>query len=74
MFRCGVENVGNRLFDAQVNHVVAVVGQDNVHEVFPDIVDVSFDCGQDDFAFGGGVVGSLHELFKVGYGCFHRFS
>ena len=74
VFRCGVENVGNGLFDAQVNHVVAVIGQDDVHEVFPDIVDVSFDRGQDDLSLGRGVVGSLHELFQVGYGCFHRFS
>ena len=74
VFRCGVENVGNGLLDAQVNHVVAVIGQDNVHEVFPDIVDVAFDRGQDDLSLGRGVVGGLHELFQVGYGGFHRFS
>ena len=30
-----------RHLDAQVHHAIAVVGQDNLHQVFPDVVDIS---------------------------------
>src|SRR3712207_8819720 len=41
-----LEDGVDRLLDADVDHVVAVVGQDDVHEVLADVVDVALDRRQ----------------------------
>ena len=46
----GLQDRGDRLLDAEVDDVVAVVGQDDVDEVLADVVDVAADGGQHDRA------------------------
>ncbi len=60
----GVQDRGDGLLDAQVDHVEAVVGQDDVDEVLADVVDVAADRGQHDGALALGV-GLLHVRFEV---------
>ena len=52
----GVDDRGDRLLDADVDHVVAVVGQDDVDQVLADVVHVALDRGQHDRALAA-VVG-----------------
>ena len=49
-----VEDRRDRLLDAEVDHGVAVVGQDDVDEVLADVVDVALDRGQHDRALAAG--------------------
>ncbi len=68
----GFEDVGDGLFDTEVEDGIAVVGEDDIDEVFSDVVDVAFDGGEDDAAFGG-ALGFLHEGLEVTDGGFHGF-
>ena len=47
----GRQNVAERLLDADVDHVVAVVGQDDVDQVLADVVDVALDRREHHGAF-----------------------
>ena len=40
----------DRLLNAEIENLIAIVRQDDVDEVFADVVDVPFDRGQDDLA------------------------
>ena len=66
----GVQDRGDRLLDAEVDDVVAVVGQDDVDEVLADVVDVAADGGQHDGALAL-VVGLLHVRLQVGHRGLH---
>ena len=55
----------DRLLDAEVVDLVAVVREDDVHEVLADVVDVALHRGEDDLALLG-PLHLLHELFEVG--------
>jgi hypothetical protein len=57
------QHVGRHL-DSQVDHLVAVVGQDDLHQVLADIVHVALHRGQDHLA-ARRRVGLLHELLEV---------
>src|SRR5271165_1356196 len=59
-----------RYLYAEVYHFVAVVAQDNFHQVLADVVDVAFNGGQNDFSSGTGV-GLLHEFFQMVDGGLH---
>ena len=54
----------DRLLDAQVDHGVAVVGQDDVHEVLADVVHVALDRGEHDRALAL-PLGLLHVRLEV---------
>ena len=54
----------DRLLDADVVDLVAVVREDDVHEVLADVVDVALHGGEDDLALLL-AFGLLHELFEV---------
>ena len=71
MFLASVNQVLGRHLDAQVDDLVAVVGQDDVHQVLADVVDVALDGGQDYLTLAGGV-GALHVRLQVSHGEFHR--
>ena len=60
----GFQDRGDRLLDAEVDDVVAVVGQDDVDEVLADVVDVAADGGEHDGALAL-VVGLLHVRFEI---------
>ena len=64
------DDVVDGLLDAEVEDGVAVVGEDDVDEVFADVVDVALDGGEDDLALGL-ALDLLHELFEVGDGGLH---
>ncbi|CAM5624457.1 hypothetical protein SAURM35S_07320 [Streptomyces aurantiogriseus] len=65
-----LQDRGDRLLDAEVDDVVAVVGQDDVDEVLADVVDVAADGGQHDRALALRVR-LLHVRFEVGDGGLH---
>ena len=67
----GVEDRGDRLLDADVDDVVAVVGQDDVDEVLADVVDVALDRGEHDGALAV-LVGLLHVRLEVRDGGLHH--
>ena len=77
-FRC-FQHGGQWLLDAQVHHVVTVVGQNDVHQVLADIVHVTLDGGHDDFALAlclrrsGSFCFLFHERFQIGHRSFHGF-
>ena len=58
--------------DAEVVHLVAVVGEDDVDEVLADVVDVALHRGQHDAALGGLAVDLVHHRLEVGDGGLHR--
>ncbi len=71
LFLRGFEDVGDRLLDAEVEDGVAVVGEDDVDEVFADVMDVSFDGREDDSAFAR-AFDFFHEGFEMCDGGLHR--
>ena len=71
MFVAGGNQVLGRHLDAQVDYLVAVVGQDNIHQVFADVVNVALNGSQDNLALARRV-GALHVGFQVGHGELHR--
>jgi len=70
--RCG-DDGGDGLFDADVDDVVAVVAEDDIDQVFTDVVNVAFDGGNNHGALVAGIIGCLHVVFEVGDGVFHGF-
>ncbi len=66
------DEIFGRNFDAEIHHRVAVVREDNLDEIFSDVVNVAFHGGQHDFAAGRGI-GFFHELLEVSDGGLHRF-
>ena len=62
--------------DPEVDHLVAVAGQDDANDVFADVVDIAFDRGHEDFALGAGIrVGralALHVRGEPGDGALHH--
>ena len=67
----GLQDRGDRLLDAEVDDLVAVVGQDDVDEVLADVVDVALDRGQHDGALAL-VVDLLHVRLEVGHRGLHH--
>jgi hypothetical protein len=60
------------LLDAEVDHLVAVVGQDDVYQVLADVMDVTFHGGQHQPAFACIVLGSLHVRLEMRDRCLHH--
>ena len=54
-----------RDLDAEVDHLEAVVREDDLHQVLADVVDVALDGRQHHLAAGAGGLG-IHELLEVG--------
>ena len=67
----GLDQLLRRHLDAEVDHLVAVVAEDDLDQVLADVVDVALHRGEDDLAARGGV-GLLHELLEVADGGLHR--
>ena len=65
-----VDDVGDGLLDAEVVDGVAVVAEDDVHEVLSDVVNVPPDSGQYDGTLVRPVL-LFHELLEVRYGHLH---
>ena len=62
--------------DPEVDHLVAVAGQNDADDVFADVVDIAFDRGHEDLALGAGIrVGralALHVRGEPGDGALHH--
>ena len=69
----GFDNAIDGLLDAQVNNAIAVVGQNNIHQVFANVVNIPFDSRDDENAFCLPGVFIFHEGFQEGDSSFHRF-
>jgi len=67
-----VDDILDGLLDADVVDGEAVVGEDDVDEVFADVVNVSLDGGEDELA-AGLAIDFFHVFFEVGDGGLHDF-
>ena len=67
----GVDDGVARLLDAEIDDLVAVVGEDDVDEVLADVVDVALDRGEHDRALllRAGLL--LHLRLEIGDGGLH---
>src|SRR5664280_1230679 len=68
-------NLGDGLFDAYVDDLVPVVGQDDVHQVLADVVDVPAHRRQHDTCLGftrGAVSIALDKRLEIGDGGLHN--
>ena len=60
-----------RLLDAEINHAKTVVGENDVHQIFSDVVDISLYRGQHDSALlRAGFF--FHLGLEIGHGCLHH--
>jgi hypothetical protein len=66
----GFNDGADRLLDADVEDLVAVVGQDDVNQVLADVVHVALDGGEHDLALLL-ALHSLHEGFELRHGHLH---
>ena len=71
MFLAGVNQILRRHLDAQVDDLIAVVGQDDVHQIFADVVDIPLDRRQEDLALAGRRR-PFHIRLQMGHGELHR--
>ena len=67
----GFEDRGERLLDAEIDDLVAVIGEDDVDEVLADVVDVALHRRQHDGAALMAFL-ALHERFEIGDRRLHR--
>ena len=65
------QHVRQRHLDAEVDHAIAVVGQDDVDQVLADVVHVALHRGEHDGAFFL-ALDPLHQRLEIGDGGFHR--
>ena len=73
MFFVRAENRVDRLLDAEIDDLVAVVGQNNIDEILADVVHVAFDGREHHRAFRIRAAFLFHERLEETYGGFHRF-
>ena len=64
MLAHGREHVGQRHLDAEIDHPIAVVGQDDIDQVLADVVYVPLHRGEHDGAFFL-ALDALHERFEM---------
>ena len=67
MFFCGLNDFVDRLLDSNIDHVIAVIAQNDVDEVLPDVVHIATDGGEHHRALS-----SIRGLFHVGFEERHR--
>ena len=69
LFKRG-DHLGDAHLDPEVDHFVAVVGEDDVDQVFPDVVDITLDGCEHHLALAALVV-LFHVWLKLGDGGLH---
>ena len=52
MFLLRLDDGFNGLFDPQVDHLIAVVGEDDVNQVLANVMHVTFDRGNQELGLG----------------------
>ena len=61
MFVLGFHNRFTALFDAEIDHLVAIVGEDDVDQVLANVVDIALDRGDQELALAR----ALASLFSM---------
>ena len=51
MFARGIHNFNERHLDAQIDHAIAVIGQDDIHQILANIMHIALHRTQHDGAF-----------------------
>src|SRR5271170_4227078 len=69
LLRCG-DHLRYAYLDPEIYDLVAVVGEDDVHQVLPDVMDVPLNGGQDDRALPA-LVDAFHMWFEESDCCLH---
>ena len=65
------QRIGRDL-DTEIDHAIAVIGENDLDQILADVVNVALHRGEHDFA-ARCRVGLLHELFQMIHGGFHGF-
>ena len=74
MLLLGFNDCITALFDAQVDHLIAIVGEDDVHQVLANVVNVSLDGGNQELALAGTLAVDLLQVrFQLGDRRLHGF-
>ena len=51
----------NWLLDAQIDDFIAIIGKNDIHQIFADVMDIAFDGGNQEFGLGAAFAfGPLH--------------
>ena len=72
MFARSIHNFDQRHFDAQIDHAIAVIGQDDIHQILADIMHIALHRAQHDGAFFL-ALDTFHIGFEIGNGGLHGF-
>ena len=73
MFTLGLNDGFTALLDAQIDHLIAVVGEDDVHQVLADVVDIALHRGDQELALACALaLAFFHVRLEVSHGGFHR--
>ena len=74
MLLLGFDDGITALFDAQVDHLIAIVGEDDVHQVLANVMNVSLHGGNQELALAGTLAVDLLEVrFQLGDCRLHGF-
>ena len=71
MFARGIHNLDQRHLDAKIDHAIAVIGQDDIHQILADIMHIALHRAQHDGAFFL-AFHPFHIGFQISNGGFHR--
>ena len=73
MLTLGLNDRVTALLDAEVDHLKAVVGEDDVHQVLADVVDITLHRGDQELALARALtLAFFHVRLEVSHGGFHR--
>ena len=59
----GGNNGGNGLLNSQIHNLIAIIGQNNIDQIFANIMHITLDCSKDNFTFTAGIISGLHKVF-----------
>ena len=72
MFARSIYNFNQRHFDAQIDHAIAVIGQDDIHQILADIMHITLHRAEHDGALFL-AFDTFHIGFEIGNGGLHGF-
>ena len=61
MIFIGFDDILNRLFDANIHDFIAIVGENDINEIFANIMDIAFNCGNQEYTF----IRAFHFLHEL---------
>ena len=64
----------NILFDPQIDHLIAIIGENDVNKIFADVMYVSFNGSDQEFCLRRSLsISFLHVRFEKSHSGFHCF-